>query len=319
MKRLEDLKTDLLADKVEKFYIFYGEDVGIRKHYIDRISTYFDDKLILDNWEVVRSTVSTKSLFKLKQLILVFNDEDFAKQPESEVTKLLMKLNGEFTCIFIYDTDNFEKTALFKNFEQYVTNFQSVQDNIAKEFIESELDGLNNTSEEDMAFNCSNLYSNILLEADKIKEYQDYMGISQQSAYDALSVKNQLLSRDKEFSCNSFMDCVLQGDYINMAYWCDILMSSDNPDIFMKYLTFMFNDFLIAGLISANGYYDGSTRAYNYGLPWGRTKEIRDLKLKFDNEYYYTGAYKICEIDKLVKSGKLSRDKILDYFLSKVI
>ena len=32
MKRLEDLKEELLADKLQKFYVFYGEDYGIRKH-----------------------------------------------------------------------------------------------------------------------------------------------------------------------------------------------------------------------------------------------------------------------------------------------
>ena len=41
MKKLEDLKKELLDNKVNKFYVFYGEDFGIRKHYINKISTYF--------------------------------------------------------------------------------------------------------------------------------------------------------------------------------------------------------------------------------------------------------------------------------------
>ena len=38
MKNLKDLKEDILANKINKFYVFYGEDFGLRKHYIDYLS-----------------------------------------------------------------------------------------------------------------------------------------------------------------------------------------------------------------------------------------------------------------------------------------
>ena len=47
MKKLEDLKKELLQDKVNSFYVFYGEDFGIRKHYINKISTYFNNLFML--------------------------------------------------------------------------------------------------------------------------------------------------------------------------------------------------------------------------------------------------------------------------------
>ena len=31
MKNLKDLKEDILANKINKFYVFYGEDFGLRK------------------------------------------------------------------------------------------------------------------------------------------------------------------------------------------------------------------------------------------------------------------------------------------------
>lgn len=319
MKKLEDLKTDLLNDKVEKFYVFFGEDVGIRKHYIDKISTYFQQKITADDWYAVRPIVTAKSLFTIKQLILVYNDADFATQKYEEVKKFIDKLNGDFTCIFVYDMIDFDKTPLFKNFEEYITEFQAVQTNIAKEFIESELDSLSDTDKEEMAFNCSNLYSNILLEADKIKQYQSAVNVSQQGAYESLKNKNQMLYREQAFSSNEFMNAVLQGNYLNVAYWCDIIMSDDTQDVFFKYLISMFYDFLIAGLCKKYGKFDGSSRAYEYKLSWGRAKTIRDLDLIFDADYYFTGAYKVAEMDSLIKSGRLERNKMLDYFLSNVI
>ena len=319
MRKLEDLKTDLLNNKVEKFYIFFGEDVGIKKHYIDKINTYFQQKIIADTWNDIKPIVTAKSLFTIKQLLLVFDDEDFAKQKPEEVKKFIDRLNDDFTCIFVYDDPEFDKTNLFKNYEEYCTEFQSVQPNIAKEFVESELTDLSEPIEEELAYNCENLYSNILLEADKIKQYQQYTGVSQQGAYEALKNKNQLLYKSQEFSSREFMNNVLQGNYLNIAYWCEVAMQEENQDTFFKYLIGMFNDFLIAGLCKKYGKFDGSSRAYNYKLPWGRTKEIRDLNLIFNDDYYFDCAYMVAEIDYLVKSGNLARNKLVDYFLTKVI
>ena len=41
MRKLEDLKSSLLKDEVDKFYVFYGDDFGIRKHYIEKLGSYF--------------------------------------------------------------------------------------------------------------------------------------------------------------------------------------------------------------------------------------------------------------------------------------
>ena len=47
MKKIEDLKRDILEGKLEHFYVFYGEDYGIRKHYIDKIKTFFKSKFLI--------------------------------------------------------------------------------------------------------------------------------------------------------------------------------------------------------------------------------------------------------------------------------
>lgn len=321
MRKLEDLKEALLRDEVDRFYIFYGEDVGIRKHYVDKISTYSKEKFTVDDWVTLRQLANSNSLFPVKRLALVFNDMDFLNQKPEDVQNFIDRINADYTCIFIYDdTGNLTKTPVFKNFEQYITEFQSVQLNIAKEFIESELDDITETDEEEMAYNCDNLYNNILLEADKIRQYQDSAQISQQGAYEALKLKNQLLHKDKVFSCEEFMNSVLSGQYTNIAQWCEILNNDINQGSIFKYLQSMFDDFQIAGLCAKYGSINGSSRAYQYGLFWGRAKCIRELDLSHHPyEYYFDCAYKISQMDSLVKSGKLEMTKTLNYFLANVI
>ena len=35
MRKLEDLKASILNNDIDKFYVFYGEDYGIRKYYVE--------------------------------------------------------------------------------------------------------------------------------------------------------------------------------------------------------------------------------------------------------------------------------------------
>ena len=321
MKKLEDLKTDLLNNKVEKFYIFYGNDVGIRQHYINKISTYFQQKLVVDNWLNIKSYIGANSLISGRKLILIYNDEDFLNQESKNIENLIYKINNDFSCIFVYDLagTTFKNTNLFKYFADYITEFQAVQSNIALEFIADELPDINELTASELAYNCENLYSNILLEADKIKSYQNETGVSQQVAFESLKNKNQLLFKQQDFVSNEFMNCVLQGNFTNLSFWYDVVTSENNVNSFFKYLSFIFNDFMIAGLVKKYGYYDGGSRAFRYKMHWGRIIEIRNLNLIYNAEYYFVGAYKVANIDELVKNGTLKNSEIIDYFFNNVI
>ena len=321
MKKIETLKADLLKDKVEFFYVFYGEDFGIRRHYIDKLSTYFDKRYLAESYLEIQPTVMTKSLFSQKQLFVVSNDDEFASRSKTDINNFVSRLhNKDYCCVFVYDNPKFESTNLFKYFEDYCTEFQAVETKIAREFVKGELDSIPVTDVEDLAFNCDNLYSNILLEADKIKEYQEGAGVSQRGAYESLKVKEQLLKKAVEFDSREFMNCVIEGNFIRIADFCKLVDDEDGQGSFFKYLTAMFNDFIIAGLCRKYGKFDGGSRAYNsYKLPWYRIKEIRELNLVYPDTYYFECAYKLAGMDFLIKKGRLDRNNLMNYFLSSVI
>jgi len=319
MKKLEDLKLDLLKDKFDKFYVFYGEDFGIRKHYIEKISTYFDKVVNVDSCSAVKDAVAVKSLFKTRKLYIIYNDLDFAMWSESAIKLFIDGINiDEYACICVYDWGKYKSSTLFEKFSEYVTEFQAVQLNIATEFVEGELDLLDKEKEE-LAFNCNNLYGTILLEADKIKSYANALKISQQQAYEDLLLKNQLVVKQVDFNSNEFMNSVLVGNYVELAYWYNLIVEFDEYDKFFWSISFMFNDFLIAGMLKKYGIYDGGSRAYNYGLPWGRVKELREYDLPFEYNYYYDCACKVSDMDAGIKQGSISRQNVVDYFLVNVI
>ena len=128
-----------------------------------------------------------------------------------------------------------------------------------------------------------------------------------------------MLLKQDDFQSDIFMNAILVGNHTTLAYWYNVVVQNDAYDLFFRSLSRMFNDFLIAGLIKKYDKYDGSSRVFNYGLPWGRAKEIRELDLVFDYDYYFDGAFKVAEIEGLIKQGKISRNDVVDYFITTVI
>lgn len=320
MKQLADLKRDLLDDKVERFYVFYGEDFGIRRHYIERIKTYFEQVEYVDSYNGIGNIVTAKSLFTIKKLIIINDDMEFAKLKAENINKFIRNIKEDFTCIFIYDDEGFEKSSLYKNASQYITNFQVVESKIAIEFVNSELSLLNKSAEE-LANNCNNNYSNILLESDKIRNYANAKNISEQSAYEALRDKKQLITKQEDFKYAEFTNNLITGNFHGLIHSCKVLQSNGlEADRFFNCLPYMFNDLLIAGICCKYGKYEGSKIIYNqYNLSWGRTKEIREMEFKYSPEDYFETAYFISDLDIKVRKNEITREDALDYFFSYVI
>ena len=316
MKKLEDLKNELLNNKLEKFYIFYGEDCGIRKHYIQKISSFFENEPeYLDSYNAIKVSGIVSSLFGADaQLAIIYNDEEFLKLNQDEIQKFINNLK-DYTCIFVYETMD-TNLKIFEWFGQYITYFPVVQNNIAQEFVKDEIQ-LAPTDIELFATNCGNNYNAILIESDKIKEYSESKNVSNQVAYDTLKIKNQLLEVIDEFDVNEFMNDILLHKTANYEYWYVVIQS--DADKLYRALPIIFNDYLIAGLIKQYGKYDGSSAAYQCKLSWVRAKTIREFKLDYDCTYYYNCAYNVACLDADIKSGAITKDKLIDYFYAEII
>jgi len=316
MKKIEDLKKELLSNNVSNFYVFYGEDYGIRKHYIDYIKKFYGKVVQLNSGDVIneRLLVKTSIFDKSTKLYICYGDVEFAQHTPEYFGVFIknLKSNG---CILIYE-NGLESSNLFKHYDKYITYFPIVEDNVAVEFVSSELD-IGDAAKRDLALNCDNNYNNILLEADKIKNYAQGRGVSEQNSYESLKNKNQLLVQQPMFESSDFMNCVLTHNYL--ALETQIKIAMEDTERFCYSLPFMFNDFLIAGLLKKYGRIDGGSRAYGYGLNWGRAKVLRDMEIVDTADYLFESAYQVSLMDYKLKTGGLTRDSAVDYFICTII
>lgn len=315
MKKLQDLKAELLAKQVNPFYVFYGEEYGIRKHYINYIEKLLHTKAeYISSLEEYDKSTRQKALWDIgSELVVIYNDIDFTTTVTVPfMVDFVARMSKRGTCILVFETEN--NSIFFNDFDQYTTYFPIVAPNIAKEFVLSELK-LSDKQVTTMANDCRYTYGSIKSEADKIKCYANELGMSIQNAYESLETQDQLLQVLPEFDVVDFMNDTLLGETSNLAYWYIVIRNS--PEKFIQGLYNIFNDFLIAGVIKQFGKFPGSNKAYNdYKLNWGRIKVIREFELFWPADKYFESAYRVAEMQEKLHTGEITTDNVIDYYLT---
>ena len=248
----------------------------------------------------------------MKSLYVLHGANDFAKLPLSVMEDFVKRLPKDNVVVFCYE-EELASSNLWKYYNDSITYFPTVDEKIAIQFIDSEL-SLNEASKNKMVTNCERNYNNILLEADKIKNYAQAMNISEQEAFDNLDSSEQLLYKFPEFHSDQMMNDVLTRNFKNLASWYYLVKNTFWEDFWITLENIM-NNYLIAYFIKRDGRYNGSTNAYNLGLNWGRIKIVRELNIPYDTDYLLEAAFRIAKLDEDVKSGRIAHDEVFDYFL----
>lgn len=317
MVNLKDLKENLINNKPNKFYVFYGEDYGLRRHYINKIAESYSKRRCVDTTSDIEAAGRGRGLIKTSNLFIIYNDIDFARSRKNDIQEFIKGIDGSTTCIILVYEEALESSTLFKQFSDYITYFPRVKNEIAVEFVDSEVT-LSTESKIELAQNCKNDYSNICLECDKIKNYAEHQGVSLQIAYEDLKNDKQLLYEYPPYNPDDLMDDILQGNFKNLGYWDEVINKLYAEEFWIKFSS-IFNNYLIAYLITKYGKWNGGQRAFDYGLPWYRIKIVREYNIPYEPEYLLQCARNVCEIDAMVKNGKLTNEQLFDYFLTVVV
>lgn len=333
MKTLKVLKEEILNNKFGYFYVFFGEDYGLRQHYIQEIfkrTGCTQIKSILSIREIFEKEASI-GFFKTKTLYVINGEIEFAKKEKKFISEFIKHLNDDMVILTFDPSSNdatfkyLLETELFKSFEEYITPFPCVEDNIALQFVKSEV-SLNALSQEKLIYDCKNNYNNILLECDKIKNFAEVKGFSEQAAYDALTQHNQLLHEYEEFHSDLFMNDILQKHYDKLGYWYKLVQSNFIEKFWITTQS-MFNDCIMAYLLLLKGTSKSQQDIFELskacpgkaGFRYGRLKEIETLKIEYSADDLLAMAYELACLDSNVKTGKIEKPKLFDYFICFII
>ena len=313
MKSLIDLKKELRDGKLtQNLYIFTGEENYIRRLYYLKIGELYGNLKRLESVATLYKELEKKQLFAAKTAYIVYNDMEYLKQRE-KVYERLVRLCKNKVVILVYD--EIPDKGPFRNvFEDYITIFNKVSDDIAMKYVTREYPIKDRTLVQKIAFNCFNSYNNIIEEMNKYKWFKEHDEYNDDAidamTYACLFYDRKVIPTPKEFA-NAFLrrDGKKLTEYIK-------LVKDEN---ILGYLPELYNAIVIALYIKMYGKWDGGTRAYNAGEYWGRIKEIRDFNISYTKNDLLDIRYLVYQLNLDVRSGKMRADLAWDWLIGVIL
>lgn len=313
MKSLVDLKKEIKNGDIKNLYVFVGEENLIRKIYYEKIGESNDGVKYIESVSNLFKELEKKSLFKQKNYTyVVYNDLDFLKQKESVMNKLI-SLSKKKTVVLVYD-ELPEKGNFKKVFEDYITIFNYVTDDIAIKYVNKANYKIGIDMAKDIAYNCYNSYNSIVEEMNK---YNHYVEGSHDDAIDAMTYAVLFIPRKEIPTPKQFANAFITENMYYLAEFYKILKENDVN--ILGYLPELYSTVVICLYFKIYGNYEGSSRAYNAGEYWGRIKELRSYNIPYNKGDLLDIRYLVDQLDKNIRSGRMPAQYAWEWLIGVIL
>ena len=152
MRSLIDLKSELVNGEVGHIYVFTGEEFKIRSIYVEKICEIVGKYQFMDSMESLYKELSKKPLFRIKTCYICYGDNEYLKQSDKVYEKLLAKVKDNVVVLVFENIE--ERSKFFKFFDEYITIFNRVSDDIAVKYVNKQCHVPLKIAQE-IAFNCN--------------------------------------------------------------------------------------------------------------------------------------------------------------------
>lgn len=311
MKSLIDLKKDIIDDKLETFYVFTGEEYMIKRIYYEKIAQKHGNLKRFDTVQGIYMELEKKSLFARKNVLICYNDLEYLKQKEKHYERLL-KLSKNNIVILVYDT--IPEKGPFRNvFEDYITQFNKVTDDIALKYVNKECKvAIGIDFAEKIAFNCDRSYGAIIEEMNK---YNYYKESNPDHTIDAMTYACLFFDREPIPTPKEFANAFIIRDSRKLAKYMKLLKNEN----LLGYLPELYTTIIISLFIKIYGKWDGGTRAYESGEHWGRIKEIRDFSIPYTKDDLIDIRWLLYRLDLDLRKGRMKPEYAWDYLIGVIL
>ena len=145
--QIQEAGKQILSGNPGKFYIFVGEEYGIKSKYIsflkDHYSKYPDSYKEVDSMMSLIDLMSTKHIIPLSPcLYIVRYDEDFIKNISESMNKKIKNLNIVGTIVCIYQSDKHSSKCI-KYLPDYTVSFDTVNPAYIQKYLKNDFPNLN--------------------------------------------------------------------------------------------------------------------------------------------------------------------------------
>ena len=132
MLSIQDVGTQILTGNPKSFYVFTGEEYGIKKQYIEKLKEHYNGNYVESpNVNSILSMMNRKQIVPLiPKLYVVRYDDEFISSLSDNLEKTIQSLNIVGTIVCIYEND---KQAA--KIDKYIPNYSVRLDKVSPQFV----------------------------------------------------------------------------------------------------------------------------------------------------------------------------------------
>lgn len=309
---ISDLKNNIVNNNIRNFYIFTGEEEGIMDIYIRQICK----KLGLtikwaDSIQEVSKQLNLKSLVKVRYLYLVRRDNAF-KSDEKLWEMLKNGISGQYIILIQPEIDK-RSSKFFKFFEDIMIKFEKLSTDMLIKYVQSKARNLSTDKIEKLCEWCSNSYSRVMNEVDKIVCLSKATNKDYDTCFDWL-VKDNGIHQDKEFDILKYANDVM---FRNCHTCLKQRKEVKNRGAEVTLIALLCTSFRNLVLFKNDG--GGPGVCARTGMIGWQVKCALDFDSYFGLEESEEILLFLQDLDVKIKRGLISQEFILDYLLARVL
>lgn len=309
---ITDVKTDIKNKTIKPYYIFAGDEIEVQRIYINKIAEVLGyDVVRADNIADVWSNIISPTLFDKPSVYVVRDDKDLLQDEILQRQIEQNKLNDNVIINLLSTID--KRTKFYKSNSDKIVLFERLSTEMLIKYC-NRLTTLNKRNCERFIAICENDYARILLEIDKIKQYQaKFSNLSDDEIFEQF-VADGTISIPPKDAIFDLVDAILkrQVDRVyNLYEQCKAVGEAN-----MVILSVLFTNTKQVLQVQAC---EGSDISKSTGLTGWQIKNAKD-KLGYYSNFELKDILRIIQqVQKGIITGKIEDDMSIEYLLVNIL
>ena len=318
--KLHELQKQIVSKKLDKVYVFTGEEIGIMDIYLDKIYSIVGcDVVRMESVQEAYAKMTQRRISGAPRCFVVRDDKEFLKQDKIWDTVFSLADKSPDYLILIYSSID-KRSKFYKQNIERLTEFEKLSPELLVKYISKELPGIKERDAYKLAEICECNYSRILLECDKIRHYAHRTQKSN-GVVDFGKAMNILIEQGVIFQpigdiTFKFTDAILTRDYKNTSRYLREARQKGESEIMI--LSILYNGFKQILMVQGLGR-DQRDAVKRTGLtPW-------QVKMAQEKQGHYSiseliKALKIIRFVEMgIKTGQIDADVSLEYVIVNIM
>ena len=318
--KLHELQKQIVSKKLDKVYVFTGEEIGVMDIYLDKIYSIAGcDVVRMESVQEAYAKMTQRRISGAPRCFVVRDDKEFLKQDKIWDTVFSLADKSPDYLILIYSSID-KRSKFYKQNTERLTEFEKLSPELLAKYISKKLPGIKERDARKLAEICECNYSRILLECDKIRHYAHRTQKSN-GAVDFGKAMNILIEQGVIFQpigdiTFKFTDAILTRDYKNTSRYLREARQKGEPEVMI--LSILYNGFRQILMVQGLGR-DQRDAVKRTGLTSWQVKMAQEKQ----------GHYSISELIKAlkiirfaemgIKTGQIDADVSLEYVIVNIM